>query len=185
VHGHDTDFLEKKEREMDSELWRELAQLRKSPVGVLRAKYREVFGEEPRSKHRNQLFRRIAWRMQAVACTGLSEMARQRAHEIGNIADIRLLPPRHFDVAAEPVALVGRGKSRFDRRIPPVGTVLQREYNGASIAVKVLADGFEHQGRRYGSLSAIATQITGTRWNGLAFFGLAGRRRAAKGKSHV
>jgi hypothetical protein len=131
------------------------------------------------------LFRRIAWRMQAAGYAGLSEMARQRAHEIANIADIRLLPPRRFDVAAEPVAGVGRGKSRFDRRIPPVGTVLKREYNGTSIAVKVLADGFEHQGRRYGSLSAIATQLTGTRWNGLAFFGLARTRRAAKRKSHV
>jgi len=170
---------------MDSELWRELAQLRKSPVGVLRAKYREVFGEEPRSKHRNQLFRRIAWRMQAAGYAGLGEMARQRAHEIANVADIRLLPPRRFDVAAEPVAGVGRGKSRFDRRIPPVGTVLKREYNGTSIAVKVLSDGFEYQGRRYGSLSAIATQITGTRWNGLAFFGLARTRRAAKRISHV
>jgi hypothetical protein len=174
-----------KEKQMDSELMRELAQLRKSPVGVLRVKYREVFGEEPRSKHRDQLFRRIAWRMQAVGYAGLSEASRQRAHEIANVADIRLLPPRRFDVAAEPVAEVGRGKSRFDRRIPPVGTVLKREYNGTSIAVKVLTDGFEHQGRRYGSLSAIATQITGTRWNGLAFFGLAATRRARKGKSHV
>ena len=170
---------------MDSELMKELAQLRKSPVGILRAKYREVFGEEPRSKHRNQLLRRIAWRMQAVAFAGLSEAARERAHEIANVADIRLLPPRRFEVAAEPVAEVGRGKSRFDRRIPPVGTVLKREYNGISIAVKILIDGFEHQGRRYGSLSAIATEITGTRWNGLAFFGLAATRRVRKGKSHV
>jgi len=74
---------------MDSELMRELAQLRKSPVGVLRAKYREVFGEEPRNKHRNQLFRRIAWRMQSLGYAGLSAEARQRAHEIANLADIR------------------------------------------------------------------------------------------------
>ncbi len=185
MHGHGTDFLFEKEKQIDAELMRELAQLRKSPVGVLRAKYREVFGEEPRSKHRNQLFRRIAWRMQAAGCAGLSKAARQRAHEIANVADIRLLPPRRFDVAGEPVAEVGRGKSRFDRRIPPVGTVLKRDYNGTAIAVKILTDGFEHQGRCYGSLSAIATEITGTRWNGLAFFGLAARRRAAKRISHV
>jgi hypothetical protein len=36
----------------------------------------------------------------------------------------------------------------------------------------VLADGFQHQGRVYGSLSQVARQITGTRWNGPAFFGL-------------
>ena len=36
----------------------------------------------------------------------------------------------------------------------------------------VLAKGFRHENRQYSSLSAIATAITGTRWNGLAFFGL-------------
>ena len=104
----------------------EIEALRHMTVGQLKDKYRDVFGESSRSNHKQFLFRRIAWRMQAVACTGLSEMARQRAHEIGNVADIRLLPPRRFEVAAEPVAEVGRGKSRFDRRIPPVGTVLKR-----------------------------------------------------------
>ncbi len=31
---------------------------------------------------------------------------------------------------------------------------------------------FRHENRQYSSLSAIATAITGIRWNGLAFFGL-------------
>jgi hypothetical protein len=177
-------FFEK-EKQMDSELLRELERLRESPVGVLRAKYREVFGEEPRNRHREQLFRRVAWRMQAAGHVGLSEAARQRVHEIANVADIRLLPPRSLEITGYAAAGVGRGKSRFDRRIPAVGTVLNREYNGRHIAVKVLNDGFEHQGRRYGSLSAIATEITGTRWNGLVFFGLSGTGRAAKGKRHV
>ena len=44
------------------------------------------------------------------------------------------------------------------------------------MVVKVLDEGFEYQERRYSSLSAIARQITGTRWNGFAFFGLTGQR---------
>jgi hypothetical protein len=44
--------------------------------------------------------------------------------------------------------------------------------------VTVLDDGFEYQGSKYRSLSAIARAITGTRWNGPAFFGL--RNRSAK-----
>jgi hypothetical protein len=32
--------------------------------------------------------------------------------------------------------------------------------------------GFRYENRHYSSLSAIAVAITGTRWNGLAFFGL-------------
>ncbi len=42
----------------------------------------------------------------------------------------------------------------------------------SSTRVTVLTDGFEWQGRPYQSLSAIARAITGTRWNGLVFFGL-------------
>jgi hypothetical protein len=38
--------------------------------------------------------------------------------------------------------------------------------------VEVLAKGFRYEDQHFSSLSAIATAITGTRWNGLAFFGL-------------
>ena len=38
--------------------------------------------------------------------------------------------------------------------------------------VKVLDNGFEYEDRRFTSLSTIAGEITGTRWNGFAFFGL-------------
>jgi len=38
--------------------------------------------------------------------------------------------------------------------------------------VKVLSDGFEFEGRLYKSLSKIANEIAGTRWNGFTFFGL-------------
>jgi hypothetical protein len=38
--------------------------------------------------------------------------------------------------------------------------------------VFAVAEGFSWQGRTYPSLSAIAKEITGTRWNGPRFFGL-------------
>jgi hypothetical protein len=59
-----------------------------------------------------------------------------------------------------------------------VGTRLIREYDGQRHEVTVVTGGFEYRGRRYRSLSAIASAVTGTHWNGLAFFGL--RTRAAK-----
>ena len=43
---------------------------------------------------------------------------------------------------------------------------------------RLCADGFEFESRHYRSLSAIAREVTGTRWNGLLFFGLAERRNA-------
>jgi Protein of unknown function (DUF2924) len=57
---------------------------------------------------------------------------------------------------------------------------LSRKYCEQTIFVKVLQDGFEYQGRHYRSLSAIARQVTGTRWNGLLFFGLTKRSQGAK-----
>jgi hypothetical protein len=44
----------------------------------------------------------------------------------------------------------------------------------------VLENGFEWDGRRYGSLSAIARAITGTNWNGYAFFGIGRGSRSNK-----
>jgi len=61
--------------------------LRHRTVGQLKQKYREAFGEASRSNHKQFLFRRIAWRLQANAWGGLSERARLRALEIANDAD--------------------------------------------------------------------------------------------------
>jgi Protein of unknown function (DUF2924) len=38
--------------------------------------------------------------------------------------------------------------------------------------VTVRADDFEYLGRPYKSLSSVAHEITGTKWNGWVFFGL-------------
>jgi hypothetical protein len=43
---------------------------------------------------------------------------------------------------------------------------------GHSYRVMVMADGFAYGGKTYASLSEIASDIAGTRWNGPRFFGL-------------
>ena len=164
---------------MHGSLLEEVDALRTAPFEKVRARYQELFQEEPRSRHRESLVRRIAWRLHAnIEGGGLSERARKRALEIANDADVRFLPPRGMGRLS-----YGFGSSRFDRRIPPVGTVLTREYRGRTLSVTVLARGFDYEGRLYGSLSAIATEITKTRWNGLAFFGLT--RRPTKVERHA
>jgi hypothetical protein len=65
----------------------QIAELSRMTVGQLKQKYIEVFGEETRSNNRQFLFRRIAWRIQALAEGGLSERARHRALDIANDAD--------------------------------------------------------------------------------------------------
>jgi len=55
------------------------------------------------------------------------------------------------------------------------GTQLVREWNGRKYQVEVVGEGFEMNGERFRSLSAIALRITGTTWSGPRFFGLTGR----------
>jgi len=69
------------------------------------------------------------------------------------------------------LAAAGRGKLGPERRIKP-GSVLVREHGGVLHEVTVLADGYQWQGERFASLSAVARRITGTNWNGPRFFGL-------------
>ena len=74
-------------------MYKEIEELSRMTVGQLRQKYSLVFGEESRSNHKQFLFRRIAWRIQANAEGGLSERARRRALEIANDADLRIGAP--------------------------------------------------------------------------------------------
>ena len=59
-----------------------------------------------------------------------------------------------------------------DARVPMPGSLIVKKYKTQTIVVKVRNEGFEFDGRQFTSLSAIAGEITGTRWNGFAFFGL-------------
>ncbi len=52
------------------------------------------------------------------------------------------------------------------------GTRLIRNWKGKRHSVLVKVDGFEYQDCLYTSLSQIANDITGSRWNGYLFFGL-------------
>jgi hypothetical protein len=170
---------EKGENPMDTALAAEIEDLRQMKAGALRAKYRELFGEESRSSNKQFLFRRIAWRLQARVEGDLSERARRRAMEIADEADLRIRAPEGFFVPSGPgdtARPLDRAGPRRDGRLPPPGTLLTRQFENRRIVVKVLEDGFEYQSQRYRSLSAVAREVTGTRWNGLLFFGVTERR---------
>ena len=65
-----------------------------------------------------------------------------------------------------------RNRRGRDSRLRLPSALLRRTWKGRTILVEVLAKGFRYENRHYASLSAIAVAVTGTRWNGLAFFGL-------------
>ncbi len=69
------------------------------------------------------------------------------------------------------------------RRLKP-GTSVIREYQGVRHIVTIGVEGFVWQGRTFDSLSAIAREITGSRWSGPRFFGLrTGDRAGSKRKA--
>jgi len=152
----------------------EIRVLRQMTVGELKEKYREVFGEESRSWNRDFLWKRIAWRLQALVEGGISERARQRARELANDADLRTNAPKKMPQTSPPGGhtTTSRFSPSGERRLPMPGTVLTREYNGGTISVTVLENGFEYEGQIYKTLTAVTKAVTGSHWNGFHFFGL-------------
>jgi Protein of unknown function (DUF2924) len=163
---------------MDPSVNRVIEQLHSRRLPALKKKYREAFGEDPRSSNKQFLFRRLAWQLQANAEGGLSDRARHRAAEIADDADLGNRAPNRFSVSPAPIFTVPpieRSGAQRDWRLPAAGTFLTRRLGGEDIVVKVLEQGFEYQSRPYRTLSAIAREVTGTRWNGFLFFGLTER----------
>ena len=164
---------------MDTDMPRQLAALEQMTTGELCSRYLELFGQSVRTRHKQYLIRKIAWRIQALAEGGLSERARRRAEELANDADIRLMPPRSAPLAtgspgSRRLAMVGPEAPRrpLDPRLPMPGTALVRQYKGRQIRIIVHSDGFEYLGQRYKTLTAVAQAITGSHMNGYRFFGL-------------
>jgi hypothetical protein len=109
------------------------------------------------------LVRALAYQMQVKAFGGLSPATKRRLREIAEAVR---------DGNEEAVLGAPRIKA---------GTQLYRSWKGTTHVVTILADGYEWQSTRHRSLSAIAKAITGTQWNGYAFFGL--KRRPTKNKN--
>jgi hypothetical protein len=140
-----------------------LAALKTTPMPDLKRQWRELFETEPPAFNRRYLESRLAYRIQELSYGGLKPETVKRLEALGEQLDGGSITLRRIRADLTPI----------------VGTRLLREWQGVEQIVTVTADGFEWQGRPYRSLSAIARAITGTRWNGLVFFGLKNHRRRA------
>jgi hypothetical protein len=141
----------------------QLAALKAAPIGALKQKWRDLFESEPPPYNRRFLEHRLAYRIQELAYGGLKPETLKRLRDLAEELDGGDSKRRRQPAKDRPVA----------------GTRLIREYQGVEHCVTVCDDGYEYQGRPYQSLSAIARAITGTRWNGLLFFGLKNRQAAS------
>ena len=120
-------------------------------LASVRVLWRVTFKREPPGAlTRDLLVRQLAWHIQEKAFGG-HDTATQRLLDAYGRQD------------AEKVVLF--------RRLKP-GTSVVREYQGIRHIVTISEGGFVWQGKTYDSLSAIAREITGARWNGPRFFGL-------------
>ena len=140
-----------------------LAALATMATPDLKQQWRDLFGTEPPPYNQKFLRNRLAYRVQELAYGGLKPATIARLEALGEQLDGGNIIIRRIRADMKPIA----------------GTTLVREYQGVEHRVTVRADDYEYQGRAFRSLSAIARAITGTRWNGLVFFGLKSRQGAA------
>ena len=136
-----------------------IARLPDTKFEDIKALWKQLFDVPMPTHNREYLEKRIAYRIQEIdlAKREPGALERHRAR-INALLD-----------AIKPKAKAGRGE--VVKLVP--GTMLTREFNNVTHRVVTLPNGqFEYTGKPYNSLTAIANEISGTRWSGPAFFGL-------------
>jgi hypothetical protein len=151
---------------MSDSVLKQVTNLKHLAYDELKALYVTLHGKEPPAYNRDFIVKRLAYRIQEIAYGGLSEEAHRKMDDV--------LKRHGYNDNAMPARASRRSAGR-PKNLPVIGSKLVRDWNGRRCEVTALHDGFEFEGRKYRSLSAIAKAITGTHWNGRAFFGLAGR----------
>jgi hypothetical protein len=162
---------------MESSVIRQIHRLRQLTVGELQVESERLYGEPTKSRNKDFLFRRLAWRIQELHHGGLSDRAKQRLDELAPDYFVRARTPAQ----AAPVGDVDTSRTdrpRRDPRLPSPGTIITKAYKGRELRVVVREDGFELDGTMYPSATALAKAITGCRSiNGQLFLGMTERKR--------
>lgn len=151
---------------MNGSLDKQIERLQTLNLAELRAEWGTVSREPlPKISSAETLRYLIAWHLQAKALGGLSDRARRQ------LKDLAIKYREDPGYCPSP-------SLKFK-----AGMVLTRHWNGKRHDAMVLEEGFQYEGQIFGSLSEIATHITGSRWSGPVFFGLkenAGKRHAKR-----
>ena len=156
---------------MTDSVTRQIAGLHNLTHDELRSLWTTLHGTQPPAYNRAHLVKRLAYRIQELVYGGLSDEAKAKMAAILDNSGLD-------DNAGEPRIKRRRSAARKDG--PVAGTRIVREWNGREYEVTCVHGGYAYDGQLYRSLTAITKAITGTHWNGRAFFGLkstAGKRR--------
>jgi hypothetical protein len=148
-------------KSLDHPIEKKITSLRDLELSALRERWAEFYPQPaPVHLRREFLIKAIAYQMQARLFGGLKPETKRKLREIAD--SLREGKPDSFLTAP---------------KIKP-GTKLIRSWKGENHVVTALESGFAWKRKHYESLSEVARAITGTRWNGLLFFGV--KRRTTK-----
>jgi hypothetical protein len=148
---------------MRNSILKQVANLSNLSHDELKSLYMTLHGSEPPAYNRDFIIKRLAYRLQEIAFGGLSERTQQKLDDE--------LTRHGFDENAMPRSR-RRMKERTQNGHPVIGCVFVREWHGEQHEVTTLRDGFEYEGMKYRSLTAVAKAITGQHMSGRIFFGL-------------
>ena len=138
---------------MSGALEQEVESLRRMSRAQLKGRWRDLYKAAPPVAFTPDLLARgIAWWLQEKALGGHSPEGR-----------------RALGQSEEGASLRKRKSARVSLR---PGNRLVRRWRGRTYVVEVNESGLVYEGEQFGSLSVIASKITGTRWSGPKFFGL-------------
>jgi hypothetical protein len=161
VTGRGGNWKERERTPGVSEIETEIAGLLDRSTPELRLAWREFHrAGPPLGLSRDLLIRAVAYELQQRAHGGPSLALRRRLQSLAGASEKGAM-------AVDPGLVV------------KPGTTLVRQWRGHTYTVLVHKDGFEHEGQRYRSLTAIAERITEAHWSGRRFFGLAQRAPAS------
>jgi len=132
----------------------------------LKQRWEDAFGQSPPKYMRREiLVHALAHEMQLEAAGGMPPgLTRQLERAARSIREGKTSP-----------AAGDHRRSTSSVTIKP-GTRLLRDWQGVTHEVIILENGIQYRGREWSSLSAVAREITGTRWSGPLFFGLKGQK---------
>lgn len=144
----------KKRPKPNSKLDKELAALPEMSASELRERWEAMGGGDPPIVPASVLRPLLARRLQERKHGGLPVFVRRELERLGSDGP-------------------GEVPARPRIELTP-GTRLIREWNGQTISIDVMEDGFAYADRTWRSLSEIARHVTGAHWSGPRFFGLTG-----------
>jgi hypothetical protein len=180
----------------------QLFNLNNLSINELRLKWIELYKSNPNNFQKGYLIKGLAYKIQSLyGLSNTSEdeiktslrTAKQKlskTNDINNnisccdVDNVSHCDELNYDVTNKDIdknisESISKNKAKSNNKtkkqvfIPPVGSVISTYHKNTKYMVKVLEDNkFSYNDRIYKSLSAIANEITGTRWSGYAFFGL-------------